>query len=90
MAKWTEVQTLTSDITHECWTLYFDGSVMGPSVGAGVVLISPEGNKLRYAICLHFPASNNIAEYKGLFNGLRITIELGATRLYAYGDSKLW
>jgi hypothetical protein len=50
-----------------------------------MVLISSEGNRLR----LHFPASNNIAEYEGLINGIRIAIELGATRLYAYGDSKL-
>jgi ribonuclease HI len=55
----------------------------------GVVLISPEGNKLHYAIHLHFPASNNIAEYEGLINGLRITIELGATQLNTYDDSKL-
>jgi hypothetical protein len=27
---------------------------------------------------------NNIVEYKGLINGLRIAIELGATRLCAY------
>jgi probable phosphoglycerate mutase len=62
---------------------------MGPGKGAGVVLISLEGNKLRYAIRLHFLVSNNIAKYEGLVNGLRMAIELGATRLYAYGDSKL-
>ena len=38
---------------------------------------------------LHFPASNNIAEYEALINGLRIAIDIGATRLYVYGDSKL-
>ena len=30
IAEWTEVQTLTPEISHEYWTLYFDGSVMGP------------------------------------------------------------
>jgi hypothetical protein len=55
----------------------------GTQRGGGVVLISPEGNKFRDAIRLHFPASNNIAEYKGLINGFRIAIDLGATRLYA-------
>ncbi|XP_025825284.1 uncharacterized protein LOC112900668 [Panicum hallii] len=64
-------------------------AVMGPGAGAGVVLISPEGNKLHYMIRLHFSALNNVIEYEGLINGLRIAIELGATRLYAYGDSKL-
>jgi hypothetical protein len=54
VAEWTEVQTLTPDITHEYWILYFNRSVMGPGVGTGIVLISPEGNTLCYAICLHF------------------------------------
>ena len=34
-------------------------------------------------------ASNNTAEYEALINGLRIAIELGATRLYVRGDSEL-
>jgi hypothetical protein len=38
---------------------------------------------------LHFPASNNVAEYEALVNGLRITIELGVRRLDAHGDSQL-
>ncbi|XP_004966912.1 uncharacterized protein K02A2.6-like [Setaria italica] len=62
---------------------------MGPGVGARVVLISLEGNRLYYAICLHFKASKNIAEYETLINGLRIAIELGATRLYVRGDLEL-
>jgi hypothetical protein len=33
VAEWMEVQTLTPDVTHEYWTLYFDGSVMGPNMG---------------------------------------------------------
>ena len=56
--------------------MYF---VMAPGSGARVVLISPDGSRLRYAICLHFLASNNVTEYEALINGLRITIELGAT-----------
>jgi ribonuclease HI len=38
---------------------------------------------------LHFPASNNVAEYEALVNGLRIAIELGVRRLDARGDSQL-
>ena len=54
-----------------------------------MVLISPDGSRLRYAIHLHFLASNNAAEYEALINGLRIAIKLGATRLYVRGDSEL-
>ena len=89
VTEWTEVQLPTPDVTHEYWTMYFDGSMMVPGSGAGVVLISPDGSRLRYAICLHFLASNNAAEYEALINGLRIAIELGATRLYIHGDSEL-
>ena len=54
-------------------------SVMVPGSGTGVVLISPDGSRLRYAIRLHFLASDNTVEYEALINGLHITIELGAT-----------
>ena len=69
--------------------MHFDWSIMAPGSGAGVVLISPDGSRLHYAIHLHFSTSNNIAEYEALINGLRIAIELGATRLYVHGDSEL-
>ena len=36
-----------------------------------------------------FLASNNVTEYEALINGLRIAIELGATRLYVRVDSEL-
>jgi hypothetical protein len=38
---------------------------------------------------LHFPASNNMAEYEALVNGLHIAIELGVRCLNARGDSQL-
>ena len=59
--------------------MYFDGSVMALGSGAGVVLISPDGSRLCYAIHLHFSASNKAMEYEALINGLCIAIELGAT-----------
>ena len=62
---------------------------MGPDAWAGVVLVSPEGGKFQYTVHLHFPASNNIAEYEALISGLRIAIDIRATCLYVYGDSKL-
>ena len=89
IAEWTEIQAPTPEISHEYWTLYFDGSVMGPGAGSGVMLVSPEGGKFQYAVHLHFPASNNIAEYEALISGLGIAIDIGATRLYVYGDSKM-
>ena len=69
--------------------MYFDGSVMAPGSGARVVLISPDRSRLRYAIRLHFLASNNAAEYEALINELHIAVELGAMRIYVRGDSEL-
>jgi ribonuclease HI len=69
--------------------MFFDGSLMKTGAGVGLLFISPLGKHLRYVLCLHFPASNNVAEYEALVNGLRIAIELGVRRLNARGDSRL-
>jgi ribonuclease HI len=69
--------------------MYFDGSLMKTGAGAGLLFVSPLRKHLRYVIRLHFPASNNVAEYEALVNGLRIAIELGVRRLDARGDSQL-
>jgi ribonuclease HI len=69
--------------------MYIDRSIMALGSGAGVVLISLHGSTLFYTIRLHFLASKNATEYEALINGLRIAIELGATRLYVCGDSEL-
>jgi len=44
---------------------------------------------MRYVIRIHFAASNNVAEYEALVNGLKIAIELGVRRLDVRGDSQL-
>jgi ribonuclease HI len=62
---------------------------MKTGAGAGLLFISPLGKHLRYVLRLHFPASNNVAEYEALVNGLRIAIELGDRRLDARGGSQL-
>jgi ribonuclease HI/transposase InsO family protein len=69
--------------------MYFDGSLMKTGAGVGLLFISPLGKHLRYVLRLHFPASNNVAEYRALVNGLRIAIELGVRCLDARGDSRL-
>jgi ribonuclease HI len=89
LAEWTDTQLATTPIQPELWTMYFDGSLMKTEAGAGLLFISPLGKHLRYVICLHFPASNNVAEYEALVNGLHIAIELGVRRLDTRGDSQL-
>jgi ribonuclease HI len=70
--------------------MYFDGSKRVQGVGAGVVLISPQGDKLKYVLRMSFPrASNNEAEYEALLHGMKMAKACGATRLKIFGDSNL-
>jgi ribonuclease HI len=89
LAEWIDTQLPTAPIQPELWTMYFDGSLMKTGAGAGLLFISPLGKHVRYVLRLHFPASNNVAEYEALVNGLCIAIELGVRRLDARGDSQL-
>jgi ribonuclease HI len=89
VAEWVDTQLPTASIQPELWTMYFDGSLMKTGADAGLLFISPLGKHLRYVLCLHFLASNNMAEYEALVNGLCIAIELGVRRLDARGDSQL-
>ena len=43
----------------------FDGSLTLQRAGAGVVLTSPDGHTLKYAVQLDSRATNNLAEYEG-------------------------
>jgi ribonuclease HI/transposase InsO family protein len=89
MAEWVDTQLPTAPIQPELWTMYFDGSLMKTGAGAGLLFISPLGKHLRYVLRLHFPVSNNVAEYEARVNGLRFTVDLGVRRLDARGDSQL-
>jgi hypothetical protein len=44
IAEWTDPQLPPLQIQVECWTLYFDGSVMKTGAGADLLFISSLGN----------------------------------------------
>jgi hypothetical protein len=50
VAEWTDTQLPPPQIQAECWSLYFDGSVMKIGAGAGLLFISPLGEHMRYAV----------------------------------------
>ena len=87
LLQWTEVQMPPAVIDQEYWTMYFDESLMKKGAGVGLVFVSTLGVRMRYMVRIHFPCSNNVAEYEALINGLRIAIELDIRRLDVCGDS---
>lgn len=89
IAEWTEEQQPGDKPDSAHWQLFFDGSFMASGASSGAVLTSPKREKLRYVLQLHFPASNNDAEYEALLHGLRIAIALGIRRVMTKDDSQL-
>jgi ribonuclease HI len=71
------------------WVMYFDGSYTLKGAGAGVVLIPPEGDMLKYMIQIEFLTTNNTLEYEVLVTGLWLVKELGIRRLLIRGDSQV-
>jgi ribonuclease HI len=89
-AELLELQSTGPPDLSSVWTMYFDGSKRVQGAGAGVVLISPHGDKLKYVLRMSFPqASNNEAEYEALLHGMKMAKACGATRLKIFGDSNL-
>ncbi|KAL0416311.1 UNVERIFIED_CONTAM: hypothetical protein Slati_3463000 [Sesamum latifolium] len=73
----------------QTWLLHVDGSSTIQGSGAGIVIRSPQGEDLEFAIKFGFKASNNEAEYEALVIGMRMAHEAGARHLLAYSDSQL-
>jgi ribonuclease HI len=88
--EWLELQNTGPPDLSSVWTMYFDGSKRVQGAGAGVVLISPQGDKLKYVVRMIFPQdSNNESEHEALLHGMKMAKACGATRLKIFGDSNL-
>lgn len=71
------------------WSTHFDGSSTsqgGPPIG---VMLKSLGEEHMFAHKLHFPCSNNEAEYEALVIRLNATKRLGIRKLKVFGDSEL-
>ena len=69
------------------WVDYVDGSSTLYAGGIGVVLKSPEGDKLKYASRLQYQTTNNEAEYEALLKRLELAKSLGAESIVVQGYS---
>ena len=89
ITEWTEIQEPIAATCPEHWVMYFDGALNINGAGADILFITPTKDKLQYVLRIHFPASNNAAEYEACLHGLRIAVELGVKCIMVYGDSAL-
>lgn len=63
---------------NESWTLYTDGASSREGSGAGLILTSPEGEEVTYALRFDFHMSKNKTEYETLLVGLHFAKQMGA------------
>ncbi|GFS37316.1 hypothetical protein Acr_00g0051350 [Actinidia rufa] len=65
------------------------GRLLKWSIELRLVIQTPFGEQMEYAIRMGFKATNNEAEYEALLAGLRVAVELGAQSLEIFSDSQL-
>ena len=83
----TETTQLTSDLP--IWRLSLDGAANAQGSGAGLILTSPDGIDVEYALRFGFQASNNEAEYEAVNVGLNLAHSMEADQLEVCSDSQL-
>ena len=71
------------------WKLSVDGSSNAQGSGAGLILTSPEGIDIEYALRFGFRTSNKEAEYEAVIAGLNLAHSLEVNQLEVYSDSQL-
>ena len=69
------------------WVVHVDGSSTQHTGGIGVVLQSPEGNKLKHKIRLQYQTTNNEVEYEALLKRLELAKSVEARSILVLGDS---
>ena len=69
--------------------IYVDGLSTLYAGGIGIILKSPEGDKLKYAARLQYQTTNNEVEYETFLKGLELAKSLRAELIVVQGDSQL-
>ena len=69
------------------WVVNVDGSSTLYARGIGVILKSPEGDKLKYTARLQYQTTNNEAKYETLLKGLELAKSIGVKSVIVQGDS---
>ena len=83
----TETAQLASDL--HILRLSVDGAANAQGSGGGLILTSPDGIDVEYALRFRFQASNNEVEYEAFIVGLNLTHSMEANQLEVCSDSQL-
>ena len=75
----------------ECpwWSILTDGSSNKYAGGVGIMLLSPEGDKIECMVRLNFPTTNNEVEYEALMARLDLAKAAGVVSMVLYCDSQV-
>ena len=71
------------------WVIYVDGLSIRKNGGAGILLITTDGEELSSSLRLEFKTTNNEAEYEAIIASLEMALELGAESMEFRSDSQV-
>ena len=71
------------------WSIHTDESSNKQAKGAGIILLSPEGDTVECMVHLDFPTTNNEVEYEALVVGLDLAKAAGAANVVIYCNSQV-
>ena len=71
------------------WKLFIDEVANDQGSGVGLILTSPEGIDIEYALRFGFQTSNNEAEYEVVIAGLNLAHSMEVDQLEVCSDSQL-
>ena len=83
------VESAQMETNISIWKISVDGASNAQGSGAGLILTSPEGIDIEYALRFGFHVSNNEAEYEAVIAGLNLAYSLEVDQLEVYSDSQL-
>ena len=83
--KPTETTKLAPDLP--IWRFSVDGAANSQGSGAGLILTSPDGVDMEYALRFGFQASNNEAKYEAVIVGLNLAHSMEVDQLEVCSDS---
>ena len=78
---WDKIDKRIHLVSHDKWTIYFDGAVKLSGSGSRAVLTSSTDQHYPVAAKLVFPCTNNISEYEACILGLQLAIDMKVKRL---------